>query len=84
MSTSEGSPSETIVTFYDGDKIVAARRHAGLKQKALAERVGISAAHLCNIELGKVKNPSPEIFVLIARHTGRTVSDFMREPSVAV
>lgn len=82
MPTSEDPPGETrVTTFYDPKKISRARILAGLKQKWLAERIGISAAHLCNIEKGNVIEPGPNILALIARHTGRTVADFEREPA---
>ena len=48
-----------------GRRIAEIRREVGLTQEQLAERVGISVVHLCNIELGK-KTPGLTVLIRIA------------------
>lgn len=88
ISDEPDGPARTVLraggtegeTFYDPTKIKAARRSTGLKQNAFAKRIGISAAHLCNIENGKVKEPGADILALIAEAAGWTVADLERHP----
>jgi DNA-binding XRE family transcriptional regulator len=41
------------MTILKGIEIKIARIHAGLKQNELAEIIGVSSIHLCNVEAGK-------------------------------
>jgi transcriptional regulator with XRE-family HTH domain len=45
-----------------GARLRAVRQHLGIKQNAMADGLGISAAHLSEIENGK-SSPSAEIFL---------------------
>jgi transcriptional regulator with XRE-family HTH domain len=51
-----------------GERIVQARKRAGLEQRALAARLNISARHLRNIE-GGVTNPLPWVTAVAAATT---------------
>lgn len=67
-------------SVHDPAMVKRLRRRAGFKQSALAQRVGISRAHMCNIENGKVKEPGANILAAIARELGCTVADLERLP----
>jgi transcriptional regulator with XRE-family HTH domain len=55
MSQPQAPPGEWLAV---GERIVQARNRAGLEQRALADRLNLSARHLRNIENG-VTNPIP-------------------------
>src|SRR5581483_5186191 len=56
-----------------------ARRTRSLGQAALAQLVGISKTHLCNLELG-VRAPSPELAEAIARELGFSTRECFGDP----
>ena len=49
-----------------GQRIARRRIHAGLKQNALAEKIGISNNYLSSIERGR-ENPTLETFIAICK-----------------
>ena len=49
----ETFPHEVVVRLIEENSIKVYREYRGIKQKALAETVGISAAYLSEIEKGK-------------------------------
>lgn len=51
----------------------------GIKQKDLADRVGISPQYLMNIEKGKAKNPSTLIMKRLAEELQCNVQDLFFE-----
>lgn len=61
--------------IYIAKKIKLARKKARFTQKQLAEKVGISTAHLSRIELGTYI-PSLPTFLLMANVLGLDLSDF--------
>lgn len=52
--------------------LTRARQHRGIEQKWLAEKLGISNVHLCNLEKGKAK-PSFEMLRDWCKALGYTV-----------
>jgi transcriptional regulator with XRE-family HTH domain len=52
-----------------GQQLVAARHAAGMQQKELAARVGISTQHLCDVEHDR-RGVSVAVAQAIARHIG--------------
>ncbi|MFC5744760.1 helix-turn-helix domain-containing protein [Actinomadura rugatobispora] len=76
MTSNEGAVD---VPFHDRRKIRRERILAGQSQAETARRAEISAAHLCNIELGNVASPSPEVLGRIADAIGCTIADFERD-----
>ena len=53
-----------------GARIASARHLAGLKQRDLAERIGVSVNTLSRIEVGETKNPNARIIASIADALG--------------
>jgi transcriptional regulator with XRE-family HTH domain len=49
------------------DVLKAQRAELGLSQAKLAERAGISAAYIAQMELGQINMPSPKIMEQLAR-----------------
>lgn len=68
----------TSVARTAGRKLKELREAAGLKQKALAERLGIVQNHLYRIEAGH-RNPTFEILEKAARIFGVPVSIFLEQ-----
>ena len=62
--------------MLDYAKIKEARIALGLKQMFVAERVGVSQAHYCNIENGR-ENPSLPTLEAIAAVLNKTVGYFL-------
>ena len=62
--------------MLDYAKIKEARMSLGLRQMFVAERVGVSQAHYCNIENGR-ENPSLPTLEAIAAVLGKTVGYFL-------
>ena len=60
---------------YIANFIQKARKHKGLKQSQLAEKVGISEKHLSKIETGK-NYPALDNFFKIIEVLGLSLSDF--------
>ncbi|MFJ8140617.1 helix-turn-helix domain-containing protein [Streptomyces sp. NPDC096013] len=58
------------------------RIEAGLKQKELALRAGISRPHMSSIEHGRV-SPSPPVLRRLANELGCEVADLMPETVAA-
>ncbi len=61
-----------------GEKIKEYRENAGLKQRQLAESVGVSYAMINQVERG-TKNPSLQVAYEIARVLGCSVEDFLEK-----
>jgi len=59
------------------DRLRAAREQVGLSQVALAERAGISLAHLNRLENAR-REPGIKAIIRIARALNTTVSDLLR------
>ncbi len=51
-------------------KIYELRKKAGIKQNALATKVGITAAYLCALEREKKNNPNIDLLLSIAKELG--------------
>ncbi|MCG8557708.1 MAG: helix-turn-helix domain-containing protein [Proteobacteria bacterium] len=60
-----------------GDALGAIREREGLTQVALAERMGVSRSHLCDIEKGR-KLVSPALAAEYARVLGHNERQFVR------
>lgn len=65
-----------------GIEIKVMRIKKGLKQKDLAEKVGISSQYMMQIEKGKAKNPSIEIMKKIAMELNASVYDLFFNETV--
>ncbi|MFF7521215.1 helix-turn-helix domain-containing protein [Streptomyces pseudovenezuelae] len=61
---------------HSPESIRRKRIEAGLKQKELAHKVGISTPHMSSIEHGRV-NPSPPVLLRLAAALGCQVPDLM-------
>ena len=59
------------------DRLRAAREKVGLTQVALAERTGISLAHLNRVENAR-REPGIKAIIKIARALNTTASDLLR------
>ena len=57
-----------------GREIVGARRSAGVSQRAVAARAGISASQLGRLERGELRRPSLEVICRAARASGLAAS----------
>ncbi len=66
---------------FSAPLLVTARREAGLKAKELAEKIGISAGYLSELETGK-KPLSEELLKKIAGIIGKPVSFFLASPVI--
>ncbi|HEX7631288.1 MAG TPA: helix-turn-helix transcriptional regulator [Lacunisphaera sp.] len=77
MTTSERASEPTKLTFHDPAEVRLRRKRAGLSQRQLANKAKITAAHLCNIELGKTE-ASPPVLQRIAKALGCRVIDIER------
>lgn len=60
------------------EKLVLARKEAGLTQKNLAELAGSNRVHIGNIEIGK-RRPSADLLANIARVLGKNMEYFFEE-----
>jgi transcriptional regulator with XRE-family HTH domain len=58
----------------NGDKIKNFREDRGVRQDALAEKAGISAPYLCNIEAGR-KPATPYVIRKIAEALGVSIAE---------
>lgn len=58
-----------------GKRIKIARITLGMKQKELAEKVGISVFYMAALENGRAKNPSIELMKKLAEILGSTPQD---------
>ena len=67
---------DDAVRVYVGRRVAEARDLAGMKQEALAERLGIGATTLSMIETGH-SSVSIERLLMVARVTGRTLMWFV-------
>lgn len=47
--------------------LIAARKKKKLTQAELADTVGIAKSYLCELESGKMRNPSLKVFAALAR-----------------
>jgi len=54
-----------------GLKIKAVREHAGLTQKQVADRMGVSQQVVSRLESGEVDNPTIDTLARLAKVTGR-------------
>lgn len=61
--------------YFVGLKLKIRRIELGIKQKDLAERVGITPQYLMNIEQGKAKNPSINVMKTLADELNCTVQE---------
>jgi transcriptional regulator with XRE-family HTH domain len=57
-----------------GRDVVAARRSAGISQRALGARAGISPSHVGRFERGEIRHPSLELACRCARAVGLVVA----------
>ncbi len=55
-----------------GHRIAEARKHAGLSQQALAEKLGVGRQTIARLELG-TQVPSVETALAVARELGESV-----------
>ena len=55
------------------------REARGMKQRELAEKAGITAAYLCDLEKGKKRNPSIALLVRIAEVLNVTLIDLLEQ-----
>lgn len=65
-----------IVTLV-GRNLKAARRHAGLSQRELAERTGITLGRLVQIEDG-ISDPDLQIIDSLAKAVGRAAFELLK------
>ncbi|MBF0269046.1 MAG: helix-turn-helix transcriptional regulator [Alphaproteobacteria bacterium] len=73
----EAVPGELVMRLIEGEHPVRVwREHRGLTAKALAEKAGVSAAYLSEIESGK-KPGSLDAMAKIARALGVQVDDLV-------
>ena len=61
-----------------GINIKIKRIRQGISQAKLAKLLGVSAAHLCNIENGKVKIPAADLAVLAGFYQ-KSINEFYVE-----
>lgn len=60
-------------------RIREVREEKGLKQKELAQKAGITAAYLCDLEKGKKHNPNISLLMRIAEALNVTVTDLLEK-----
>ena len=60
-----------------GERIRELREEHDLSGRELAKRLGLSAAFLSDVELGR-RHPSPEVLVQIARALGTAAADLRK------
>ncbi|MEU0059869.1 helix-turn-helix transcriptional regulator [Streptomyces sp. NPDC006334] len=66
---------------HSPEAVTRARENAGLTQKALAERCGISIQLMCDIEAGR-RNANPDRLRAMARAIGCSVSELQPNSGV--
>lgn len=64
-----------------GERLVKAREAAGMSQRALAERVGVSYGAIAMYELGQ-RRPRGPVLVAMARVLGVAAEDLIDEVAV--
>lgn len=58
-----------------GLKVKLRRIELGIKQKDLAEKIGVTQQHLGNLESGRCTNPSRDLMIKIAKELNTTVQE---------
>lgn len=58
-----------------GNKLKQRRKELDLTVYNLAEKTGLSAAYISNLENEQKTNPSKEVMIKIANNLGKTVSE---------
>lgn len=62
-----------------GLNLKIARLKKGIKQKQLAERVGVSQQYITSLENGRNDNPTRKVMLKIAEELGCTVQELFFE-----
>jgi transcriptional regulator with XRE-family HTH domain len=78
MTAIDASSPEVKLTFQDPVKLRRRRMLSGRSQTDIARAAGISRAHMCNLESGKVGASAPTLKA-IADEIGCSVADLARE-----
>jgi transcriptional regulator with XRE-family HTH domain len=66
------------VTYWVGANLISARHTAGLTQKALAEKAGISSRTIQLIETEDVANVTVRTLEALAKVLGMEIADFFK------
>lgn len=67
--------------FNIGEITLKWRKKERVSQKDLAARIGASKVYLCKLEKNKIKKPSFDVVVMIARAFNKKISEFIGEDS---